>query len=517
MRRSASFTAGPSDHRPSRIPTPVVSKPSTVTATTPSTPTFRRRTGSLRLPSSSPAEAYSAPPIASPGVLRRTGSMRLPSRSPCFDNKDVWGVGSGSWGKRQQLRRQQQGDTAAGRTTGLTSPLSTRGSNTSIDKLHLSHHHLRRPYEDDDDLCSEVSYDSTMSMDRTSSRRYVVHCPSDLKSQQNGTPYLTPTQRTALLNKELKAKLKQAMEDVSLRDLEISRLTQECVELRMKHARLSVSPEQSPTPSGIEKDSLNSSVHSELPAESNSVSIISEEEPRDRAERRDKITPPLLSGPKPTRPDILNLSFTTSDGIRQQPDNCLFNSMPVVIQVPVWPEGPNKTVKEREDEKSVMHPVDEKPKLKQEDCTEKNIKTATKQESDTQTDPDDIEMQLKAAQDALIETKVSCSCTCSYLKSSGSRIQKQLDAEQAMILWRAAQTQVQLSRLRKAADNSQAEVTLKFLKSAFFHLITDSSQGMTQATKSHWRAIQSILGFSHEESQAMDAALAAGAFPGSTW
>jgi hypothetical protein len=32
----------------------------------------------------------------------------------------------------------------------------------------------------------------------------MVHCSSDHNTQQNGKPYLTPTQRTTLLNKELK-------------------------------------------------------------------------------------------------------------------------------------------------------------------------------------------------------------------------------------------------------------------------------------------------------------------------
>ncbi|XP_065340584.1 uncharacterized protein LOC135939903 isoform X3 [Cloeon dipterum] len=414
MRRSASFSSGGGggEARPSRIP--VASK---------ATPPHNQ--------------------------LRRTGSMRLPSRSPAHE-KEVWGVGSGSWGKRQQQLRRDNNK--------LSSPLSVascRGSNTSIDTFALST--SRRPYEDEDDLCSEVSYNSTMSVDRTSSaRRFVLHCSGDAHAQQNGTPYLTPTQRTNLLNKDLRVKLKHALDEISLRDMEISRLTQECVELRMKHARLSASPDaavdespSSPTPPGIEKDSLDSSAHSELPGEP----IPSVSAP---------VTPvtPAACEPKPSRPDILDLG-------RRPPDNCLFNSLPVVIQMPVWSPEEAK-------------PVIQQPK---QDCTFTD-QTTTKSTKDCeiQTDArDDVEEQLKAAQEALIETKV------------------------------------QLSRVKKAAENSQAEVTLKFLKSAFYHLITDSSQGMSLATKSHWRAIQSILGFSPEECQAMDAAVAAGAFPGSTW
>ncbi|CAB3360497.1 Hypothetical predicted protein [Cloeon dipterum] len=393
-------------------------------------------------PSRIPVASRTTPPH---NQLRRTGSMRLPSRSPAHE-KEVWGVGSGSWGKRQQQLRRDNNK--------MSSPLSVascRGSNTSIDTFALST--SRRPYEDEDDLCSEVSYNSTMSVDRTSSsRRFVLHCSGDAHAQQNGTPYLTPTQRTNLLNKDLRLKLKHALDEISLRDMEISRLTQECVELRMKHARLSASPDaavdespSSPTPPGIEKDSLDSSAHSELPGEPTpSVSA--------------PVTPAACE-PKPSRPDILDLG-------RRPPDNCLFNSLPVVIQMPVWSPEEAK-------------PVIQQPK---QDCT-RTDQTATKSTKDCeiQTDArDDVEEQLKAAQEALIETKV------------------------------------QLSRVKKAAENSQAEVTLKFLKSAFYHLITDSSQGMSLATKSHWRAIQSILGFSPEECQAMDAAVAAGAFPGST-
>lgn len=65
---------------------------------------------------------------------------------------------------------------------------------------------------------------------------------------------------------------------------------------------------------------------------------------------------------------------------------------------------------------------------------------------ETQTDPDDMEEQLKAAQEALIETKVSCSCTCSSVKGAGSRSLNRLDAEQALTLWRAAQSQVSVSK-----------------------------------------------------------------------
>jgi hypothetical protein len=281
----------------------------------------------------------------------------------------------------------------------------------------------------------------------------------------------------------MQAKLKQALDDCSLRDMEISRLTQECVELRMKHARLSISPDVSPvspTPPGIEKDSLNSSLHSELPLESVSVSIVSEDEPRNRAvfeESRDKqsliqldepitlneklassgqiifqdieakhsailqldsnrqlysqsedtrLTAPFIEESqssqvvpshrinvtneglvqfahpvaatkhsssfeahitqqrspsirevptnnnlytqveetyvKPARPDILNLNFS-EDGRGQQPDNCLFNSLPAVFQVPVWQE---KCVQSDETpENSVIHPIDG---AKKEDC-----------------------------------------------------------------------------------------------------------------------------------------------------
>jgi hypothetical protein len=63
-----------------------------------------------------------------------------------------------------------------------------------------------------------------------------------------------------------------------------------------------------------------------------------------------------------------------------------------------------------------------------------------------QTDPDEMEEQLKAAQEALIETKVSCSCTCSSVKCAGTRNFNRLDAEQALTLWRAAQTQVSVSK-----------------------------------------------------------------------
>lgn len=257
----------------------------------------------------------------------------------------------------------------------------------------------------------------------------------------------------------------------------------------MKHARLSLSPDVSPvspTPPGIEKDSLNSSMHSELPLESVSVSIVSEDELRNKAvfqESRDKqsliqldepITPiekpmscsqivfqdkeanhstilqrelnrqlyshsedvrfaatplieesqpsqvvpshriniineglvPITSPPattkhsssfeahitqrspstrevpinnnlytqveatyakKPTRPDILNLNFN-DDGRSQQPDNCLFNSLPAVFQVPVWQE--KCTQPDQTPENSVIQPIEE---AKKEDCKAESI------------------------------------------------------------------------------------------------------------------------------------------------
>lgn len=257
--------------------------------------------------------------------------------------------------------------------------------------------------------------------------------------------------------------------------MEISRLTQECVELRMKHARLSLSPDispVSPTPPGIEKDSLNSSLHSELPLESVSVSIVSEDDLRNKAafeESRNKqssiqlyepitqncsqivfqdveagqstilqlepnrqpsedarfaaaplieesqtsqvvlshrinisnedlvqITTPLATTKhsssyeahitqrspftrevatnnnlytqyeethvKPERPDILNLNFS-EDRRGQQPDNCLFNSLPAVFQVPVWQEERVKS--DTTPDKSVIQPLDV---AKNEDC-----------------------------------------------------------------------------------------------------------------------------------------------------
>lgn len=260
--------------------------------------------------------------------------------------------------------------------------------------------------------------------------------------------------------------------------MEISRLTQECVELRMKHARLSLSPDispVSPTPPGIEKDSLNSSLHSELPLESVSVSIVSEDDLRNKAafeESRNKLSAIQLDEPinqncsqivfqdveagqstilqqepnrqpssqsedarfaaaplieesqtsqvvpshrinisnedlvqitsplattkhsssfeahitqrspftrevatnnnlytqfeethvKPERPDILNLNFS-EDRRGQQPDNCLFNSLPAVFQVPVWQQERVKS--DTTPEKSVIQPLDV---AKNEDC-----------------------------------------------------------------------------------------------------------------------------------------------------
>lgn len=82
----------------------------------------------------------------------------------------------------------------------------------------------------------------------------------------------------------LQSRLRQALEDVASREREISRLTQECVELRMSHVRRmgSASPDtiRSTTPPGIEKDSLNSSVHSnyELQVPTESISLLNEKE-----------------------------------------------------------------------------------------------------------------------------------------------------------------------------------------------------------------------------------------------
>lgn len=147
LRRSASFTAGPSDRpaRPSRIPTLV--DPAMQSSLT--TPTMLRRSGSVRLSARSPTDANHL--TASPSVLRRAGSMRLPTKSPTVErnDKEVWGIGSGSWGKRQQQLRRQQNDKSLIRGSGNNTPLSNRGSNTSIDRIHLSHNY-RRPYEDEE-------------------------------------------------------------------------------------------------------------------------------------------------------------------------------------------------------------------------------------------------------------------------------------------------------------------------------------------------------------------------------
>jgi hypothetical protein len=147
LRRSASFTAGPSDRpaRPSRIPTLV--DPMMHNSLT--TPTLLRRSGSVRLTARSPTDANHLMP--SPSVLRRTGSMRLPSKSPTIERPDreVWGIGSGSWGKRQQQLRRQQSDKTLIRGSGANTPLSCRGSTTSIDRMHLSQQY-RRPFEDDE-------------------------------------------------------------------------------------------------------------------------------------------------------------------------------------------------------------------------------------------------------------------------------------------------------------------------------------------------------------------------------
>jgi hypothetical protein len=149
LRRSASFTAGPSDRpaRPSRIPTLV--DPTMQSSLT--TPTLLRRSGSVRLSARSPTDANHL--MASPSVLRRTGSMRLPSKSPTIErpDKEVWGIGSGSWGKRQQQLRRQQSDKTLVKGTGSNTPLSCRGSTTSIDRLHLGQQY-RRPFEDEEGI-----------------------------------------------------------------------------------------------------------------------------------------------------------------------------------------------------------------------------------------------------------------------------------------------------------------------------------------------------------------------------
>ncbi|KAF4523290.1 hypothetical protein B566_EDAN009413 [Ephemera danica] len=489
MQRANSFTAEhTTPKQPSRIPTPTSSR--------------------INLNGNGTSSPILERPVT---LLRRSASLRLPStssrRSSTPTEREVWGIGSGSWGKRQQTRRQQGLDTKPRSTA--TSPISPRGlSSLPFDKLSLRG-------DDDDDLCSERSYDSTMSMDRsTSRRRYVVHCgigTLEHTPTSNGATYLTPTQRAAQMNRELKLRLRQAMDDIAYKDREISRLTQECVELRMNHFRnkQSSSPEpmRSRTPSYVEKDSLNSSVHSNLEQQvpTDSSYILSEVK---------------AAG---TESQIVNGGVDANDGSPCSPIDEVILTEPVIVEEdcieagkldvpthlpqPLTDSGMNMEFLSSPSNSSQTHDgcVTQQPKLQTRGICDAIFQDAFTQTMAPPSDVAGLEEQLEAAKEALIETK----------GAQKKRSQALLSAEEAVLLWQ--QASLQLSRARAVAGTSHAEVTLQFLKSAFFHLVTGSGQTPAVATKSHWKAIQSILGFTIEECKAMDNALAAGTFPGGAW
>lgn len=338
-------------------------------------------------------------------------------------------------------------------------PTLPRKPRTNLSR-HQSLHSIRNGRGDDaDSVCSGSSstcehshFAKNGSTYSGRCKRYIVHC-----SPQRTDPdeYLTPTQRANSTIRKLRSMLSDAQSEVAARDEEIARLTRELVELRLGSVDDSGPGDEvdSPirrrgAPERMSPHSLSDSGHfEELSPEPTVI--------------RNQLSPCQVS------------PSASIDALVQK----LAEANERYYELKPRYEDVCRRLEELEFEKNELQA---KYEASEENHKRTYLEMFKKGQEAARFQAEDVKEDGKS--DGIPKLLKELEVTKAELESVKTMYRKLLES----------------NKTRKEDD---AEITLKFLKSAFYYFLTDREN-----TTGHLSAIQSILGFTTEEKQAIERA-----------
>ncbi|XP_066906512.1 protein quick-to-court [Halyomorpha halys] len=351
---------------------------------------------------------------------------------------------------------------------------------------HQSLHSIRNSRSDDVDsicsgsssICEHSHFAKNGSTYSGRSKRYIVHCsPQPPDSEE----YLTPTQRANATIRKLKCMLSDAQSEVASRDEEIARLTRELVQLRLGNVESSGhgdevdSPERKNlVPERMSPHSLSDSGHFEelspepmsklqlspFQASSSSVEVLIHKL-SEANERYYELKPQYEDLKK--RLEALELERDQLKAKFQESE-----------------ENHRKTYLEmfKKGQQAALFQVEENHQPAEESKPE-GVPSLLKELEVTK-------QELESVKDVDFWKKT-----------------KLLSGTEAVSIWNLCRKTMyrKLLESNNSRKEQDAEITLKFLKSAFYYFLTDREN-----TNGHLAAIQSILGFTPDEKLAIERA-----------
>lgn len=343
-------------------------------------------------------------------------------------------------------------------------PTLPRKQRTNLSR-HQSLHSIRNGRGDDvDSVCSGSSsacehshFAKNGSTYSGRCKRYIVHCSPQ---HTDADEYLTPTQRANATIRKLRSMLSDAQSEVAARDDEIARLTRELVELRL--GSVDDSPQRDEADSPVRKRGVPERMSPHSLSDSGHFEELSPEP----SVIRSQLSPCQVS------------PSASIDALVQK----LAEANERYYELKPRYEDVCKRLEVLEFEKNELQAKFE--------ASEENHKRTY------------LEMFKKGQEAARFQAEDGAvTKVADEAKPEGiPKLLKELEVTKAEL--ESVKTMYRkLLESNKTHKEEDAEITLKFLKSAFYYFLTDREN-----TTGHLSAIQSILGFTTEEKQAIERA-----------
>ncbi|XP_073992486.1 GRIP domain-containing protein quick-to-court isoform X2 [Rhodnius prolixus] len=329
-------------------------------------------------------------------------------------------------------------------------------------------------------------------------KRFIVHCsPTHVEPDR----YLTPTQRANATIRRLQSVLSDSQAEIADKEQEIAKLTKELVQLRLIKAESQALTNGHSAGGGDARLSVETTPCS-LADSGHFEDISPQPSPRN--------TP---NGEK----EILKIKTQYEDQVRslQEANNAKIESL-----VQRLAEANDKYYELRPQYDKLQKKIEELEKEKEElvakykDNEEKHKSTYLQMFNKGQEaalfSVDDTVTDGPAKADTLPALIKQLEVTKSELESVKDvdfwERARAISGKEAVSIWNLCRKTMyrRLLESRKPRSEQDAEVTLQFLKSAVYYFLTDREN-----TTGHLAAIQSILGFTREERNAIERASAA--------
>ncbi|XP_014246745.1 uncharacterized protein LOC106665076 isoform X2 [Cimex lectularius] len=308
------------------------------------------------------------------------------------------------------------------------------------------------------------------------SKKFIVHCsPTHLDSDK----YLTPTQRANATIKRLQSMLQESQADIAEKENEIARLTKELVELRLvKTEELS----NGHSPGGGELRLTIDPVGRQT-LETTSCSLADSGHFEELS---------LSPHPSPRNaPNGVQENVKRTQNLVHSTPETFNNSSRIDLLVHRLAEANDRYYEMKPQYEGLKKQLEELQQSKDE--IEKKFTESEERHKSTY-----LQLFNKGQEAAIFQVD---DMTDGPSKAENlPKLLKELEVTKSEL--ESVKTMYRrLLESNKSKGEQEAEVTLKFLKSAFYYFLTDKEN-----TTGHLAAIQSILGFTPDEKQAIEKA-----------